>query len=717
VDDAIQEQPDPPQRDVRWFPLLIVAAAFLGWSNSYLCSFIFDDTGMILRNPRIHHLWPPWEAITVPTRFVADLSFAANAAIGGFNPADFHMTNLLIHVVAGLLLYGLMRRLLLLPRLRPLFGEAAAPLALTIALMWLVHPLQTESVTYIVQRIEALMGLFYLLVLYTFVRSADSPHPKRWLTLSWFCCLVGMGTKEVIVTAPLAVFLCDGILVSDSWREAIRRHWRYHLALASTLIFFLLLFWLSTIRAQAAGGLFTKANRWDYLLTQSQSIVRYLRLSFVPTGLCLDYRWPLVHSPAEVWPELLAVAGLLFVTAWGTIRRRLFAFPAACFFVVLAPTSSLIALDAIFEHRMYLPLASVLALFVLAAYRLLHLAPAGDGTKPRLRSLCAGVFAFAVVLLFVVLTRQRNLDYRSEEAMWRDVLHKRPDNYRTYISLSTALVSENRPQEAIEVCHDLLRRLPDFSRLPFDEIERRFNRDRTVPAAEYAMGRNNLGAALLEMDRIEEAKSNFIESVRVMPAGPWGFSNLGKTLFFERRYEEALLQWQEALRLQPNDVQTHTFLGITYVMLKRLPDAVRQYETAIQIAPGSPFQRAQLAWLLATCDDDKIRNGERAVEIAAPLPAMSANESPRALDVLAAAYAEAGRFEDATRTAEQALTLALRLQSLKSGANGASASQDRLNTEGLSLSASTNTVLSVGDIRRRLDLYRQRKPYRGSPDA
>lgn len=692
------------RRPAFWFPLILVAAGFIGWSNSFSGPFIFDDQGIILSNPRVHHLWPPWKAMTVPTRVMVDITFAVNVAIGGLNPADFHMTNLLIHIVAGLLLYGLVRRLLLLPRLAPSFGDASAPLALVIALLWLAHPIQTESVTYIVQRIESLMGLFYFLILYLFVRSATSPRPLPWLAASWAACLVGMGTKEVIVTVPFAILLCDGILLSDSWRDVVRRRWRYHLAMASTLLFFGFLFWLSLRQAREAGGLFSKIDRWSYLLTQSEAILRYLRLSFVPTGLCLDYKWPLAHSAAEVWFPLLVVAGLGLVTAVGALRRSPFSLPAACFFLILAPTSSVMPLaDAVFEHRMYVPLACVLSLAVLFAYRAIRALPSGERTKAlRWRWPVAVAAVAAVVIVFVGLTRERNLDYRSTEIMWRDVLGKRPNNYRTYVSLSSALVAENRPEEAMEICRALLRRLPDFSKMPFEEIERRFEADRTTPAPDYALAHNNIGAACLLMDRYTEAESNFVEAVRVMPASFWAYVNLGKTYYFQGRYDEALARWAQALQLQPNDVHTHTFIALAFDRKNRYADAARHYETAVRFDPRAPFPRAQLAWMLATSPEPGVRNGTRAVELALPLSGMSGGESPRALDILAAAYAEAGNFQEAVRTAEAAL----RLTEVKTPASSPDASwREPLNAGG------TNATPLRDAIRLRLEQYRQGKAW------
>jgi protein O-mannosyl-transferase len=168
-------------------------------------------------------------------RPVVNLSLALNYALGGSNVWGYHALNLAIHIIlAGLTLFGVVRRTLLRPALRERFSPSAARLALVVAVLWTAHPLQTEAVTYVSQRCESLMGLFYLLTLYCFVRGADSQRCGWWFTLSVVACLLGMATKEVMVTAPLLVLLYDRTFVTGSFRKAWTRHRRLYLSLAGT---------------------------------------------------------------------------------------------------------------------------------------------------------------------------------------------------------------------------------------------------------------------------------------------------------------------------------------------------------------------------------------------------------------------------------------------------------------------------------------------------
>ena len=644
---------------------------------------------MVVNNPRLYTLWPPWKAVLIPTRFVADLSFAANFALSGMTPADYRMTNVFIHIFAGWLLYGVVRRTLNLPRFRDQFGTVSAPLGFAVALIWVVHPLQTEAVTYIAQRIEALMGFFFLLVFYCFVRGLASPRPRLWMNAALAACAVGMGTKEVMVTAPFLVLLFDSLFGAASWREALRERWKVHTALFLTLGIFAMLFVMATAQAMAEGGMFERGIRpWAYACTQTGVILHYLRLAFVPTSLCLSYRWPFAQSLGEVWRPAAALAALALTTVWGLSRRKPFAFALAWIFVILAPTSSILPLaDAAFEHRMYLPLAGLITLVVVGGYaaseRFLHRSASLSAWHPTVVVL----IAVMVIVWFTTLTRARNLDYRSEDAIWRDVIKKRPDNYKVCVAMSGALIGANRLDEATDLLTNLFARLPDFSKMSFDELQRQYLQNPSLPCVEYAMGHNNLGVVYLSQDRWELAKVEFREAIRVFPANHIGYFNMGRIALFQARTNDAIGWWKVSLLKQKDDTDCMCLLASTYSSQTDHTNAVRYYREALSWKPDHPFARTQLAWTLATCPDEHLRNGAEAVALARMLPTMSGGSSVRALDVLAGALAEAGHYDEAISYAEQALSL-------------------------LREHGSSDAVDARADeIEHRLILYRQRQPY------
>src|SRR4051812_22467160 len=216
----------------RWrAPLAISALTLLAYAGSLRGPFVFDDPSSIVGNPTIRSLWPPWAplvpppaAVTAEGRPILNYSLAVNYALGGTAVLGYHVTNVVIHAVGALALFGLTRRTLRTPKLSPLVRAAADEVALLAALLWALHPLQTEAVTYVIQRAESLMGMFYLLTLYACVRAADAAAPRRWQTLAIGCCALGMGTKEVMVSAPVMVWLYDRTFLRESFVAAWR--WR-----------------------------------------------------------------------------------------------------------------------------------------------------------------------------------------------------------------------------------------------------------------------------------------------------------------------------------------------------------------------------------------------------------------------------------------------------------------------------------------------------------
>src|SRR5579871_2059786 len=271
---------------------IIILAVLAAYHNSFTVPFILDDATSIRHNLSIRHLWPIWPVLSPPpTAFVAgrpvlNLSLALNYALGGTDAWGYHAFNLIVHILAALVLFGIVRRTLLSATLRNRFGDSATLLGLAAAVLWTVHPLQTEAVTYISERCESLMGLFYLLTLYGFIRGTASDKPTRWFALSFAACLLGMATKEVMVTAPIVVLLYDRTFVSGSFREAWRRHGRVHASLFSTWV--LLAYLLVGLQNRGAG--YGVGITWySYALVECRVVTHYLRLSLWPSPLVFAY--------------------------------------------------------------------------------------------------------------------------------------------------------------------------------------------------------------------------------------------------------------------------------------------------------------------------------------------------------------------------------------------------------------------------------------------
>ncbi len=569
-------QPDRPaleagRRRVIWAGALVFVAAWAVYFNSLWAPFIFDDSSAVINNPTIRKLWswdvlsPPGEGNGVQSRPLINLTLALNHALGGAEPWGYHLFNVLVHAAAGLVLFGLVRRTLLQAPLAARWGAASLPLALTIALLWTVHPLQTESVTLVVQRTESLMGFFYLLTLYAFVRGVETgaAHPRRWQALAVFFCLLGMASKEVMVSAPLIVLLYDRTFVAGTFRGAWESRRPLYLGLAATWLLLAWLVWTSGGQRGVAAGFGLGITPWTYALTQCRAIVHYLRLVFWPHPLILDYGSPVVQNPLDVAPQAL----LLLLLAGGTLvalrRRTAAGFAGAWFFLILAPSSSVLPLVAqtIAEHRMYLPLAAVLAVVVTSLHRWLG---------QRCLYLCA-----AVAVGFGGLTVRRNHDYRSALAIYEETVRQNPWNSRAYSNYCHHLVRAGRVREAIAGYELLLRTLPRSAKIHY-----------------------SLANALARTTgRTDDAETHFRAAIKLQPDSALAYDGFGRFLAQTGRLTEAIATYQRALQLDANYAEAHANLGAALLLDNRPAEAKIHLETALRLNPALTDARDNLAKL------------------------------------------------------------------------------------------------------------------------
>ena len=646
--------------------LVLAGAAVLAYRNSVHAPFVFDDTMSVERNQSIRHLWPPTAVLhppfdtSVTGRPVLNLSFALSYALGRGGVRAHHLGNVAIHILAGLLLFGVVRRTLkggagcpnppghaLGPAAanaawrttRPTCAEATL-LAFCIALLWLVHPLQTESVTYVIQRAESLMGLFYLLTLYCFIRYAEAGRAP-WAVGAVLACYLGMGTKEVMATAPAIVLLYDRTFVAGSLAEAWRRRWRLHAFLwAGLVIVFCLVF--GTKGRNGTVGFGIGVRWWDYALSQFPAVARYLRLAFWPRGLVFDYGAQWVRHPSAVLPEALLVAALVGATLWALWRAPAWGFLGAWFFAILAPTSLVPGnRQTIAEHRMYLALIPVLILAVLGLYGVAA-AWARDHAG-RIRPMLVLTLGLAAVL--GAATARRNLDYGTNFGLWLDTVAKNPGNYFARNNLGNYLLEQGRVNAALAQYDEALRLKPDFpeghnnhgtalaheGRIKEAEAEYRWAirlKSEYYPDAHNNLGvalaregdqagalrefeevlrqrpdllevRFNYGNALVKLGRPAEAAAAYQEVLRRGLNIPQLHNNYGNLLADEGKTAEALAEYVAAVRLDPNYADGYNNLGTALMHAHRLPEALRNYQQAVWLRPRATEIRLNLANALA----------------------------------------------------------------------------------------------------------------------
>ncbi|HVW22249.1 MAG TPA: tetratricopeptide repeat protein [Opitutaceae bacterium] len=585
---------------------LLVLAIAAAYSNTFRVPFLMDDLFSIQNNESIRHLdqigrlLRP-EGFLVANRPLLNLSFALNYAWSGEATWSYHLVDLLVHVTGALALFGIARRTLECPRLAARFGGAALPLGALLAALWALHPLQTEAVTYITQRAESMMGMFYLLALYGFIRGREA---RGWSVFAVACCCLGMGTKQVMVTAPVVVLLYDRAFWSASFREALARRPGAYSGLAASWLLLALLAAVSPIRDRSI-GFHAGVSPLTYAFTEAKGISLYLRLALWPHPLVFDYGGPEVLLPrlSAALPYLLLIAAALALSAWAWRRSPPLGFLASVFFILLSPNSSFVPLaqQPISEHRMYLPLAPLLALAAAALWSW-----AGRRALPLL-----GAAALALGLA----AHARNADYRSALGLWRGAIARYPDNAR---GLNNLAQEEARVPglESRAVAHyeAALRIRPDFAevhynlavalgRMPGRAAESAAHFRRALDLGlDLPETRRHLAAELAQLPgREAEALAQYRAAVLMDPGyAPARYDFANELAKLPGRRAEAIAQYEAALRIDPGFADAHDNLANQLAALPgRQEEAIAHYRAALRLAPGNAEAHNNLAVVLS----------------------------------------------------------------------------------------------------------------------
>lgn len=619
----------------RWGWLALIAIGGAVYTNGLQAPLVFDDTALTT-NPYLTHLWPLTEAMRAPVqssfagRPVVSVSLALSYAMGdGLSPAVFRLWNAGVLVASALVLAGIVRRTL--ARIAGAWpGDITAAgregVALAVALLWLVHPLQTEVVGYVTQRTESMMGLFYLATLYAAIRAMERTGDElRWSAAAILACALGMACKESMVTAPVVVLLYDLAFGAGTLRGALEQRRGLYAGLAATWLLLAGLN-LTTPRFRSAG--FTAGvSVWTYLLNQAVMIGTYLKLVVWPHPLLIDYGPTGPIALTTALPFALAVVLLLTATAIAWFRYRPLAFLGTWFFLTLAPSSSIvpIATEVGAERRMYLPLAAVIVLAVVgisAAVR--RWMPSGILAAPR----GAAAALLIVVVTWSALGASRLRAFEDPIALWQQVLDVRPHG-RAHYNLAVHLKDAGRTAEAIDQYR---------AALPSE------------PVAHYALGFEYQAAS-----RSEEAIAEFQAFLLARPAdalAPKASFLLGQTLARVGRSGEAEQAFRETLRMSPRNADATLALADLYLSAQRFADAVPAYRDYLQSTPGNAGAHHNLGMALLGMakEPEAVPEFERAVALAPSDPNLRLS--------LGQALASAGRLEDAVDHFRTGLKLA-----------------------------------------------------------
>lgn len=633
---------------------IIVILTFT-YSTSFHGPFLFDDNSSITENPSLRHFSHLSEifslhqggGLTVSGRPILNASLALNYAFSGDAVFGYHFVNFLIHLAGALTLFGIVRRTLKVAYVQLTKAELDF-LSFITALLWAVHPLQTESVTYVIQRAESLMGLFYFLSIYGFIRYTEGSKRYVWAGVSVISLFLGVGTKEVMVSAPIFILFYDRSLISGTFKEALKKHARYY-GLAALSLVFLTVLALKTGTRNHTSGFGIGVGVWQYWQTQFQAFTHYLYLSVWPKELVFDYGAVWSNGFSEYGFHALMCLGLGCFTIWALIKNKVYGLLGLLFFAVLAPTSLIPGTrQTLAEHRMYVPLAAVILAIVLGVFSALK--------KHGLVKW--GILLSAVaILLLSFATRERNAVYQDPLTLFRDTVTKRPENAFAHYNLANQILLKGK-QDATRATHEeLLDASHEYeacityapfyaeayfnwgntlvllgkSREALDKYERAIACDPKHAEAEHALAtelaklgatsealkhleraaskdpanyeiEDSLAIALTQISgREKEAETHFLKAIALKPLAAKAHSDLALLYSSSPEHKaDAIVQYLEAIRLDSSLSEAHANLAF---LLSEFPDkreeAINQYRIALRLDPSQALSHNNLANLLA----------------------------------------------------------------------------------------------------------------------
>jgi tetratricopeptide (TPR) repeat protein len=510
-------------------------------------------------------------------RPVVDATFAWDYMLFTGRPLGYHVTNLVIHWLASCTLFVIIRECVKISDAVGASIKDASAIALATACLWAVHPLQTNVTTNVVQRYESLMGLFYLATFAFFLVGVQSTQPTRFYLASVASCFMGMGCKEVMVTAPLLIVIFDRSFVVAKWSELLRKRWGFYTGLGFSLFWFAWLFKRAS-SGYLEGGIgvtlpvgtlaetphsIPPVSSWHYLMTQAEVIPYYLLLCAAPINLCLDYGWPFVESLEKVWWKGLLICALVAASFVMLYRRSLVGFAGVAFFLILAPTSSIVPIvDAAFEHRLYLPLAAFLSLVVLAGCTATG---AWEGRLPWTAQRVRVSLLVASLLALMLGTMLRNVEFDEPLYLYQQGITQNPHHARNYANAGVRLCDLQRPAEAVPYLEAAVKLAPTYAPYyrtlgraladtdQFVAAVRALKNATTLDDGDYQAW-NDLGVVLLRAGDPQQAEEALLNAAQIHPEAAIVYNNLG--LASERNGAEglprAIAYYEKALELSPH---------------------------------------------------------------------------------------------------------------------------------------------------------------------
>ena len=641
------------------FGVLLAAVTIFIYRPAWNGGFLWDDDDYIIKNDLLtasDGLRRIWLSLDSPSQYfpLVYTTFRLERAIWGLHPSGYHWINLLLHVANALLVWRLLARL-------------NVPGAWLAGAIFALHPVQVESVAWITERKNVLMGFFFLLTLLAWIVFIDERTKRPWpfygLALVFY--VLALSAKSTACTLPAALLL---IL----WLQKRRINTRRLIQILPFVILGmgmgLLAVWWERYHQGTSRAVFAFLTPIERILIASRAVWFYLSKLIWPSNLTFIYpRWNI--SPQHLLDYTWLLAGIVLCAAIYFVRRYVgrSAEVAAAFFVAtLSPVLGFIMLFTfrytfVADHYQYLACIGPIALFSAGVFSLAGV----------FKQYCAFILSAALVVVatLAALTWRQAAMYGDIETLWRTTLARNPECWMAHTNLGIVLLQKGQLNDGIAHYRAALRMQPDSWDAEYNlgtALLAQGKVDEAIFHCERAVamepndpdGQVSLGNALLEKKRIDEAIIHYQKAIAIWPDHFLARYSLGRAFVEKGELDTAIAHCRAALLIRPDDADCHTVLAAALDEKGETAEAIRHYEKALRIFPQSISALTNLAWLLATSPSESLRNGGRAVEIARQADQLSGGTNTVVLRTLAAAYAETGQFGKAIESARTAVQLA-----------------------------------------------------------
>lgn len=599
-----------------WIKISLITFITIGiYYNSLNVPFIFDDARKIVKNPDIKKLsniktkliYPYNKKYKIfnrndPSRPLTYLTFILNYHFGKLNTFGYHLFNILIHIFNSILIFLLTKKILFYT-----YKESADILPLFVALLFAVHPINTNVVTYIFARSGSLATMFYFLSLLFFIKTFEGN--KKIYILSLFSCVLSFLSKPTAVSFPAIVLIFDYIFLSNYKIQKVIEKKYYHIPFWFILIGYLL------FRYSYLGGIgdietdvSTRVPGYAYLLTQTNIIVKYIKSLVIPTRLSIDHSINLARTIFEfrILYSILLIAGI-FLFTWKSYKKKtdwskIIVFGILWFFITLSPTSSFFPTTSYMDDkRVYLPGFGAYLLIALLYFRIFC---RGITYNKKSRQILLCLMGIHVSILGAA-TINRNRIYQSPFLIWQDVVAQYPTNKRAYVSLGALYHNRHEFNKALQAYKKALELDPRCT-LVYNDLGNLYHvsgeYDKAFQAYEKALqinpndarAYNGLGLLYHALKKYDNASGAFQKAVELYPDFADAHYNLGYLYMKLNKDTQAIQEYRRTIALDPDFLEAHKYIGVLYWKQKKFKEARQEYLKILELEQSDVYVRRQI---------------------------------------------------------------------------------------------------------------------------